>query len=425
MRQYFNEIDYQPDNSRILDYYTQSRSLYQDPIIVSFVINEQIEYWNNSEFRNLENIYRQLTSEDFCYQEINRRMEPWFINLKKSLQEIRGKRRFRRKVEQLQMFYIGTPYQNNWVLSEDYDVLKTRFFIALKPVAEKDLARTREIIETIHAITSGYEHELYFTSRDLMLWERNSHMRQSIWITILIALSSCIAVTLVLLPHPVVFLSVSLCAAFTMVSTLGFMALYGIEYSLCSYIIVLLMIGLCIDYISHVGHAYIVDMCENRFTTTKHALENIGVPLFNAAMSSVISISMLGFSHSNMMRRIFVSMVLLFGFSFFYGVIFLPIILSIIGPTRRSSFKLTSTATNDCNVNSRSPTYAKYVTSNISQKVFAGKTQREPLILEATEPEKEGRVAETNGVAETTWESPSNVSAEKETGSSIETDSNV
>merc|ERR1712226_577514 len=40
MKQYFNEIEYQPDNSRILDYYTVSRGYYKDPIMVSLVIDE-------------------------------------------------------------------------------------------------------------------------------------------------------------------------------------------------------------------------------------------------------------------------------------------------------------------------------------------------------------------------------------------------
>ena len=392
MKQYFNEIEYQPDNSRILDYYTTSRKYYKDPIMVSLVIDEPVQYWNNSELDKLESIYFNLTAQDFSEKMVNDRIQPWFVLFSSTLRSVKTEKQFKRKIKDWQLLLSTSPYINDFKVENNSELVKSRFFLALKTVQEKDLDRTKAIIQKINEITSGYDHKLYFTSRDLMLWERNSHMRQSTWITILIALSSCIAVTVFLLPHPVVFISVSLCGAFTMISTLGCMALYGIEYSLCTYIIVLLMIGLCIDYISHTGHAYIVHMNESRFETTKKALENIGVPLFNAALSSIISVSMLGFSYSNMMRRLFVSIVLLFAFSFFYGVVFLPIILSVIGPTKKKMRKCRGKPrkpTSPCKTKNPSIQLSKSgidTVPTISQKIYAEKricevgSQKEPLM---------------------------------------------
>ena len=346
MEEYFNEIEYQPDNSRILDYYYTSQALYNDPVIVSFVIDEKVEYWNETELQNLEELYQELTKQNFSDGDVNKNLVPWFSKLRFWLQS-GSEKQFYQYLETFQQILITTPYMNDWVFDNDNKLIKSRFFLALKPIPEKDLERTVQVIEKIDSIISKYNHKIYFTSRDLMMWERSSHMRQSIWVSIFIALGACIGVTAFLLPHPTVFLSVSACGAFTMVCTLGCMALHGIEYSLCTYIIVLLMIGLCIDYISHTGHAYLTEIGASRKLSTQKSLENIGVPLFNAAMSSIISISMLGFSYSNMMRRLFVSMALLFGFSFIFGVIFLPIILSVIGPTRKNksqSHKSSTTA---------------------------------------------------------------------------------
>ena len=56
MEEYFNEIEYQPDNSRILEYYYASQALYNDPVIVSFVIDEKVEYWNETELNLLESV---------------------------------------------------------------------------------------------------------------------------------------------------------------------------------------------------------------------------------------------------------------------------------------------------------------------------------------------------------------------------------
>ena len=85
--------------------------------------------------------------------------------------------------------------------------------------------------------------QVYFTSLQLMLLERNSLMRKSIWSSIFIAISSCSLVALLLLPDPIVFVAVVATLALTMATTIGFMGILGMHYNIATYIIVLLSIG--------------------------------------------------------------------------------------------------------------------------------------------------------------------------------------
>ena len=133
------------------------------------------------------------------------------------------------------------------------------------------------------------------------------------------------------------------------------------------------VVGLCIDYISHSGHAYLCasqqlsrldqedishllgsksnrELSDDviREQTSRLALRNIGVPLTNAALSSLLSVSMLGFGSSYVMRDMFKSMMLLFSLSFFYGIVFLPIVLSFFGPVASQSQETEKSSSDKC-----------------------------------------------------------------------------
>ena len=85
--------------------------------------------------------------------------------------------------------------------------------------------------------------------------------------------------------------------------------------------------GLCVDYVSHSGHSYKRSVGADSRQRAHAALEAMGVPLVNAAVSSLLGIVMLAFSSSYGMRTLFITALFLFSFSFFYGVFVLPVLL--------------------------------------------------------------------------------------------------
>ena len=91
------------------------------------------------------------------------------------------------------------------------------------------------------------------------------------------------------------------------------------------------------DYVSHSGHSYKRSLGVDSRQRAHAALEAMGVPLVNAAVSSLLGIVMLAFSSSYGMRTLFITALFLFTFSFFYGVFVLPVLLSFFGPASTSS----------------------------------------------------------------------------------------
>ncbi|XP_063718280.1 uncharacterized protein LOC134845264 [Symsagittifera roscoffensis] len=82
---------------------------------------------------------------------------------------------------------------------------------------------------------------------------------------------------------------------------------------------------------THSAHGYLSAVGRSREETAKSALETIGMPLFNAAVSSVLGVCLLAAAETYAMQSFFLTMTILMVLSFFYGVVALPVIFSILG----------------------------------------------------------------------------------------------
>lgn len=99
-----------------------------------------------------------------------------------------------------------------------------------------------------------------------------------------------------------------------------------------------LAIGLSVDYAAHVAHAFLHtesrkdDDAASRTTRALIAVRNIGAAVAYGAGSTLIAVLMLAFSSSYIFIAFFRIFFLVILFGFWYGLIMLPVVLSIIGP---------------------------------------------------------------------------------------------
>ena len=75
-------MGFQPDDSRVMDFYTLSRELYPtDPMMVHFVIDEPIPYNDTNTRILLDDLYRQLSENPLALKSTNaatHMKDPWF-----------------------------------------------------------------------------------------------------------------------------------------------------------------------------------------------------------------------------------------------------------------------------------------------------------------------------------------------------------
>jgi len=90
-------------------------------------------------------------------------------------------------------------------------------------------------------------------------------------------------------------------------------------------------IGLMVDYLVHVLMRYYE--CEgSRRERVKQTLETMGASIFVGGLSSLTGVFLLIFSTSEILNMVFIAVFGLVILGILHGLVFLPVILSLIGP---------------------------------------------------------------------------------------------
>eukprot|EP01066_Platyproteum_vivax_P010507 Platyproteum_vivax@DN4707_c0_g1_i1.p1 len=144
-----------------------------------------------------------------------------------------------------------------------------------------------------------------------------------------------LAVALILIPKVSSALLVILTIAMIDVGLFGFMSFWGLQLNMITMINLVISIGFSVDYSAHICHTFTHCEGETRNLRATEALVLMGGPILHGAMSTQMGVIMLAFSSSFVFRVFFkmMTMVLVFGVS--HGVIFLPVMLSLVGPMPR------------------------------------------------------------------------------------------
>merc|ERR1711963_9904 len=93
----------------------------------------------------------------------------------------------------------------------------------------------------------------------------------------------------------------------------------------------IIAIGLCVDYFAHVTHRYLGEKGtkDQRMVAT---LTNIGPAVFNGGVSTFLAFILLASSKSHVFITFFKIFFLVVSFGIFHGIVFLPVLLSLVGP---------------------------------------------------------------------------------------------
>merc|ERR1712079_181324 len=105
----------------------------------------------------------------------------------------------------------------------------------------------------------------------------------------------------------------------------------GIVIDSVSVINIVLAVGLSVDYSAHVGHCFMVKSGSRNERVTE-ALADIGASVLNGAISTFLAVAVLLISTSYVFKTLSIQFALTVGLGVIHGLIFLPVLLSLIGP---------------------------------------------------------------------------------------------
>lgn len=108
---------------------------------------------------------------------------------------------------------------------------------------------------------------------------------------------------------------------------------WGLTIDLVSCIGLELAVGLCVDYAAHVGHTFLTIRKGTRDERALETILQIGAAVLYGGGSTLFAVAMLAHSEAYTFQAFFKIFLLVVVFGLFHGVVFLPVVLSLVGPS--------------------------------------------------------------------------------------------
>mmetsp|Transcript_9528 Transcript_9528/g.18486 ORF Transcript_9528/g.18486 Transcript_9528/m.18486 type:complete len:1147 (+) Transcript_9528:168-3608(+) len=138
-------------------------------------------------------------------------------------------------------------------------------------------------------------------------------------------------VTMIFISHWFTGLIVVANIAMVLFDIVGVMWLWDISINSISIIYLVLAIGLAVDYSAHIAHAFMSHTGTNDERVMK-AISEMGADVSHGAMSTFLAVVVMSTSKSYIFTLFFRQFFAICLFGFGHGMIFLPVVLSLIGP---------------------------------------------------------------------------------------------
>ena len=144
-----------------------------------------------------------------------------------------------------------------------------------------------------------------------------------------IAIGAMFIVSLVMLPNIASSILMCFSLASIIIGIIGFMALWGISLDLISMINLIVSIGFTVDFSAHIIYAYLTAPENTPRKSAIHALYTMGMPITQAASSTILAILILITSDTYIFKCFFKVMFLVMSFGALHGLVFLPVFLML------------------------------------------------------------------------------------------------
>jgi len=182
------------------------------------------------------------------------------------------------------------------------------------------------------AISSVFSKEAFPYTRFYVGWETDKIIATELIRNLGLAGACVFVVTLFLLANIWTSLMVFTCVVLTLVDVGGMMYFWGLTIDTVTSVMLILAIGLCIDYAAHIGHSFMTSKASTRNERAASALSEIGPAVFNGGFSTFLAFVLLAASVSYVFKTFFKVFFLVVVFGLFHGLVYFPILLSLIGP---------------------------------------------------------------------------------------------
>ncbi|XP_013398571.1 protein patched homolog 1 isoform X2 [Lingula anatina] len=190
-------------------------------------------------------------------------------------------------------------------------------------------------IEEIRKICDSYTNNglaVYPSGIPFTFWEQYLHLRFYLLLALICVLGVTFLVITLVLMNPWAGFMVVMVLAMIVVELFGFMGLIGIKLSAIPAVILIVSVGIGVEFTVHICVGFITAI-GSRNRRMRIALEHMFAPVIHGAISTLLGVAMLvGSEFDFIVRYFFNVLTALVVLGVLNGLILLPVLLSIFGP---------------------------------------------------------------------------------------------
>jgi predicted RND superfamily exporter protein len=211
---------------------------------------------------------------------------------------------------------------------------------------EKTITASRFLIQTNNLTNANLQRDMMIRFRDIaenyglvayhpsfIFFDQSTAVLPNTLQNIGIALVAMFIVALLIIPHLLCVPLIILAIVSTDVGAVGIMQFWGIHLDSVSMINLILCIGFSVDFCAHIVYAFMTSKSSTRDDRMVDALHQLGYPIVQGAVSTILGTVPLSFSDTYIFRAFFKTLFLTIGLGFLHGMVILPVFLSLIGPS--------------------------------------------------------------------------------------------
>lgn len=246
---------------------------------------------------------------------------------------------FPRQIEKfLQDSVYRELYADDIVVDGTGNVIESRCSINMDNIDIEDVKQQIDALESQHdvsrsqPINMGKDDWSFFTYAEIYdIWQFYSVSVDELILTTVIGVLAVTGVAFLFIPHWTASLFILPLVCVLYVDLLGFMQWFGKSINPVSYVSLVMSIGLMVDFIVHLLVRY-YEVKGDRRQKAVDTLCTMGASILIGATSTLLGILALAFSTSAIFGTVFIAFVGLVLLGAAHGLIFLPVVLSILGP---------------------------------------------------------------------------------------------
>lgn len=235
-------------------------------------------------------------------------------------------------VKGLNLLFKKWPmFSNDIIFNKDFSrIVSAKFYLKTENI--KSTNAQGSLMLHLRSLSSNAGISCFFYAPAFIFYEQYVQIWPSTLQTVGVALGVMVVVTIVFMPYPLMVSVVTTTLVSILLGIFGFMYYWGLTLSSITMIHLVMSIGFSVDFSVHICHAFLAVKTEKRDDALKKAFDLVGGPILNAAISSLLGISMLGFSKSYIFQSFGKVMFLVIVFGLFHAAFVLPLILWALFP---------------------------------------------------------------------------------------------